>query len=118
MGKKEIRLFDSSMLNEDQQLAFDQLKDFVAGSSNDIYVLKGWAGTGKTFCVSLLVKYVLEALYPNKAWYKIAVTGPTNKSVRVIKKQTGIINNRIVFTTVHKMLGLKRELLQMVSKSL
>ena len=110
MGKKEVRLFDSSMLNEDQQQAFDTIKDFISDSSDDIYVIKGWAGTGKTFCVSLLVKYVLEALYPNKTWYKIAVTGPTNKSVRVIKKQTGIINNRIVFTTVHKMLGLKERI--------
>lgn len=98
------------MLNEDQQSAFDTLRGFISDSSEDIYVIKGWAGTGKTFCVSLLVKYVLEILHPTKAWYKIAVTGPTNKSVRVIKKQTGIINNRILFTTVHKMLGLKEKI--------
>ena len=55
------------MLNEDQQSAFDTLKAFVCGSSEDIYVIKGWAGTGKTFCVSLLVKYVLEILHPTKA---------------------------------------------------
>jgi exodeoxyribonuclease-5 len=110
VGKKEIKNFDTSMLNEDQQSAFDVLKDFIITPNNDIYVIKGWAGTGKTFCISLLVRYVLESLYPTKTWYKIAVTGPTNKSVRVIKKQTGIINNRIVFSTVHRMLGLKERI--------
>lgn len=98
---------DLSTLNKDQKEAFNKLRDFIYDKQDDdIYVLKGWAGTGKTYCVSVLVRYVLDVIYPDKNWYKIAVTGPTNKSVRVIKKSTGIRNTRVVFQTIHKMLGL------------
>jgi hypothetical protein len=105
--KKIVPLVDISALNEDQKNAFNELKNYICDKNNDdIYVLKGWAGTGKTFCVSLLVKYVLEVIYPDKNFHKIAVTGPTNKSVRVIKKSTGIKNPRVTFQTIHKLLGL------------
>jgi exodeoxyribonuclease-5 len=105
--KKYKPIVDISTLNEDQKKAFEELKDFIHDKNDDnIYVLKGWAGTGKTYCVSFLVRYVLDVIYPNKNWYKIAVTGPTNKSVRVIKKTTGIKNVRVTFQTIHKLLGL------------
>jgi len=107
MGQvKDKKVLDISVLNQDQRNAFEELRDFIADKSDDIYVIKGWAGTGKTFCVSLLVKHVLNVMKPNNSWYKIAVTGPTNKSVRVIKKSTGILNPRLSFATIHKMLGL------------
>ena len=39
-------------------------------------------GPGKTFCVSLLSELpFIRALLRDKGWYRIAVTGPTNKSV-------------------------------------
>jgi exodeoxyribonuclease-5 len=105
--KKYKPIVDVSTLNGDQKKAFDELKDFIHDKNDEnIYVLKGWAGTGKTYCVSFLVRYVLDVIYPNKNWYKIAVTGPTNKSVRVIKKTTGIKNARVTFQTIHKLLGL------------
>ena len=106
-------IVDISTLNKDQREAFDTLKDFIYNKKDDnIYVLKGWAGTGKTYCVSILVRYVLDVIYPDKNWFKIAVTGPTNKSVRVIKKTTGIKNPRVIFQTVHKMLGLTERITQ------
>ena len=105
--KKYKSIVDISTLNGDQKKSFDELKDFIYDRNDDsIYVLKGWAGIGKTYCVSFLVRYVLDVIYPNKNWYKIAVTGPTNKSVRVIKKTTGIKNPRVTFQTIHKLLGL------------
>ena len=106
-------IVDTSTLNEDQTEAFETLRNFIYDKNDDnIYVLKGWAGTGKTYCVSILVRYVLEVIYPDKNWYKIAVTGPTNKSVRVIKKTTGIRNPRVSFQTIHKLLGLTERITQ------
>jgi len=105
--KTYVPRVDISTLNEDQKKAFEKLRDYIVDKDNDdIYVLKGWAGTGKTYCVSLLVRFILEVVHPNKKWYKVAVTGPTNKSVRVIKKTAGIKNPRVTFQTIHKMLGL------------
>lgn len=104
---KKKPIVDLECLNSDQRNAFEELRDFISDKSDDrVFVLKGWAGTGKTFCVSVLVRYVLDVMHPTHAWYKIAVTGPTNKSVRVIKKTSGIRNSRVSFQTIHKLLGL------------
>lgn len=108
---KKKPIVDLSTLNSDQLKAFETLRDYIADKEDQsIYVLKGWAGTGKTYCVSMLVRYVLEVMYPTQAWYRIAVTGPTNKSVRVIKKTSGIKNSRVNFQTIHKLLGLKEKI--------
>jgi exodeoxyribonuclease-5 len=103
-------VIDVGSLNPDQRAAFDKLCDFLTFPDDSIYVIKGWAGTGKTYCVSLFVKYALEIVYANKNWYRIAVTGPTNKSVRVIKKTSGIRSTRVTFQTIHKLLGLKEKI--------
>lgn len=102
---------DVGVLNGDQRAAYDHLVKFIKDPiDTSIYVLKGWAGTGKTFCISMFVKSVLYELYPDKNWYKIGVTGPTNKSVRVIKQTSGLYHPRITFSTVHKLLGLKERI--------
>jgi exodeoxyribonuclease-5 len=105
--KKKKPIIDLESLNSDQKTAFEDLRDFIGDKKDDsVYVLKGWAGTGKTYCVSVLVRYVLEVVHPTHNWYRIAVTGPTNKSVRVIKKTSGLKNPRVTFQTIHKLLGL------------
>jgi exodeoxyribonuclease-5 len=112
LKKKEfIPKVDTSTLNGDQKKSFDSLVDFITDLNDDsIYVLKGWAGTGKTYTISLLVRYVLEVIQPTRLWYKVGVTGPTNKSVRVIRKATGISSSRVQFQTVHKILGLSEKI--------
>lgn len=108
---KEIPPIDLNPLNSDQRSAFDELRSFIADKEDDtVYVLKGWAGTGKTYCVSTLVRYVLETMHPKHNWFKIGVTGPTNKSVRVLKRTSGLKNPRILFQTIHKLLGLKERI--------
>ena len=98
-------------MNTDQRIAFERLLTYIMDKDDHrIFVLKGWAGTGKTFCISLLVNYILDEVYPNKDWYKIAVTGPTNKSVRVIKQASGLYSPRLSFQTIHKLLGLKERI--------
>jgi len=109
--KTKKPIINLETLNSDQAKAFDELRDFIYDKSDDsVYVLKGWAGTGKTYCVSLLVRYALEVIHPTHNWYKIAVTGPTNKSVRVIKKTSGLRNSRVTFQTIHKLLGLTEKI--------
>jgi hypothetical protein len=110
-AKKKKPVIDLESLNSDQRKAFDELVRFVCDPLDDsVYVLKGWAGTGKTYCVSVLVRYVLNSVHPTHNWYKIAVTGPTNKSVRVIKKTSGLKNGRVTFQTIHKLLGLTEKI--------
>lgn len=108
---KKDPVVDLNVLNGDQRAAYDQLVKFLKDPTDtSVYVLKGWAGTGKTFCISFFIKSVLYEFFPNKDWYKIAVTGPTNKSVRVIKQTSGLYHHRITFSTIHKLLGLKERI--------
>ena len=107
--KKSI--VDTSVLNGDQRAAFGKLVKYLNNPKDrSVYVLRGWAGTGKTFCVSLLVNYLLSELHYNKNWYRIAVTGPTNKSVRVIRRSSDISDPRVSSQTIHKLLGLKEKI--------
>jgi exodeoxyribonuclease-5 len=109
--KKKKPIVDVDVLNSDQKESFEELRDFICDRDDEnVYVLKGWAGTGKTFCISVLVRYILEVVHPKSAWYKIAVTGPTNKSVRVIKKTSNLKNPRVTFQTIHKLLGLTEKI--------
>ena len=109
--KKKKPIVDVDVLNSDQKESFEELRDFICDRDDEnVYVLKGWAGTGKTFCISVLVRYILEVVHPKSAWYKIAVTGPTNKSVRVIKKTSNLKNTRVTFQTIHKLLGLTEKI--------
>jgi exodeoxyribonuclease-5 len=109
--KKKKPIVDVDVLNSDQREAFEELRDFICDRDDEnVFVLKGWAGTGKTFCISVLVRYILEVVHPKSAWYKIAVTGPTNKSVRVIKKTSNLKNPRVTFQTIHKLLGLTEKI--------
>ena len=67
-------------LNDGQLLAFMEIIDFFRNPQHDAVVLKGYAGTGKTFLVKRIIEYITTA-YPNR---KIAVTAPTNKAVQVL----------------------------------
>jgi len=67
-----------------QRILFDKLAHFInQPNKNNCFVLRGYAGTGKTTCVSLLVK-----LLPK---YKITtiLLAPTGKAAKVIGKYSG-----------------------------
>jgi len=109
--KKKLKSsLDLDILNPDQRAAFGKLVKYIKTDDTHVHVLKGWAGTGKTFCISLLVKYVLRELYANRRHYKISVTGPTNKSVRVLKQTSGLKHHRVTFQTIHRLLGLRERI--------
>ena len=69
-------------LTSSQQTAFDKIKDFL-GSDNDIFVLKGYAGTGKTY----LIKYITRYLDGNKMPYE--VLAPTGRAAKVLRDRVG-----------------------------
>ena len=99
----QIAHFDVSDLNTGQLEAFDLMKDFLAKKDQTQFILRGFAGTGKSYLVKRLIKYV-HAKYPS---HKIAVTAPTNKAVRVLSKVSTLKDMRVTYQTIHKLLGLK-----------
>jgi chromosomal replication initiation ATPase DnaA len=108
-------------LNEDQTIAFAEIVEFFADTQEDAFVLKGYAGTGKTYLVKRIIEYI-TASFPAR---RIAVTAPTNKAVQVLQanapfnseKSTGLVfedlfksASRMEYMTIHKLLGLKEQI--------
>jgi exodeoxyribonuclease-5 len=109
-------------LNDDQVNAFNSILAFLNDPGDaHAFVLKGYAGTGKTFLVKRILEF-LTSTYPKR---KIAITAPTNKAVRVLQADapfqddgegSTIMDNlfdassRLLYTTVHKLLGLKEQI--------
>lgn len=106
-------------LNEGQTIAFADIVEFFSNPLEDAFVLKGYAGTGKTFLVKRIIEYI-TASYPSR---RIAITAPTNKAVQVLQMNapfgetggtvfTDLFNaaSRLEYMTIHKLLGLKEEI--------
>lgn len=68
-------------LNEGQKEAFRNIISFFGSKEFDAFVLKGYAGTGKTFLVKRIVRWINDCYKKNA---RIAITAPTNKAVRVL----------------------------------
>lgn len=78
-----LRLTDffSSQLTADQKRAIARLDDFLMGDV-PIFLLKGYAGTGKTFLLTGLVKYLIARQY------NFRLMAPTGRAARVLQKET------------------------------
>lgn len=98
--------------NEGQQRAFDEIIDFVTGKDKDyhMWLLEGYAGTGKTFTTAEIVDKLnrLSESNPFESSYRIAMSAPTHKAVRVMKKFSGI--SGVHYATIHSLLGLREEI--------
>jgi hypothetical protein len=94
-------------LNEDQQEAFRQLKEFINGDKNHMCLLSGFAGVGKTFMVSYFVDWVLN----NSMFHNICMSSTTNKAVKVSMEMCPPdLKSQLTFCTLHSLLGLKHEI--------
>lgn len=75
-----------------QDIFFQKIAEFVLNNSKDeIFVLKGYAGTGKTTIISTLVNYL------QKAEKKYVLLAPTGRAAKVISNYS----NKPAFT-IHK----------------
>lgn len=104
-------------LNDGQKKAFVGLIKFIRDPEDyEGVVLKGYAGTGKTYLIKTFVEYITKA-YPHRG---IAVTAPTNKAVKVLSRgsvfQENVFStshsnqNKITYGTIHSLLNLKQHI--------
>jgi len=109
-------------LNKGQLFAFDNILDFLNNPEHDALVLKGYAGTGKTFLVKRVINYIMHT-HPK---HSIAVTAPTNKAVQVLFKSSSQStskmspsifeelfdsNSRLMYSTIHRLLSYKEKIM-------
>ena len=69
-------------LTSSQQEAFDKIKDFL-GSDSDVFVLKGYAGTGKTTLVKALLPLI------NQFGKRAQLMAPTGRAAKVLSEKAG-----------------------------
>ena len=95
-------------LTQDQQNAFDTLKSFSKGETNNhLMLLEGAAGTGKTTLLSFFLKWIKD----NNVFSNVGVASPTHKALKVLSEVIpSECKNFITFSTLHSMLGLKHEI--------
>lgn len=94
-------------LTKDQQTAVTKIKEFLL-SNESFFLLAGYAGTGKTYTISYLLHDLLSCQFrPNgfDGHWKICMTAPTNKAVRVLEKMVG--DSEAGLSTIHSLLGLR-----------
>jgi ATP-dependent exoDNAse (exonuclease V) alpha subunit len=64
-----------------QKSAFEMMKAFISDSENDIFVLKGYAGTGKT----TLLNYFIKECYKTKK--TVTLMASTGRAAAVLRKK-------------------------------
>jgi len=70
-------------LKAGQQAALDKFKDFIQTSSTRIFILKGYAGTGKTTLLRMLVKELTE----RECNFKLLAS--TGRAAKIVSNITG-----------------------------
>lgn len=101
---KAIREKCMEGLNDGQKEIFNALDNFCEDSQKQLFLIKGYAGTGKTFMISRFFAYLKEKDNSNN----IVMTAPTHKAVGVLQNQTQAdVKKLLEFDTIHKLLGVK-----------
>ena len=87
----------SPPLTQEQHTAVNALLEFLADPdpSNVFFTLRGYAGTGKTFCVQEIISRA------STSHAKFAFTAPTNKATKVLRAVAGEA------CTIYALLGLR-----------
>ena len=102
--KRKIQKPDLSLLKPSQKVAFDGLDHFVfKQNENRMILVIGGPGNGKTYTISMLIE---DILYKHPE-YVIAMTAPTNKAVKILKKTAIYKHPNLRYITCAKLLELK-----------
>lgn len=104
-----------STLTAQQKLAFDSILNFIQDPTSSMYLLQGYAGTGKSFVISRLVEYILyhgvrpksTGLVLDNDVLHVCMSAPTNKAVKVLYGMSEFTHPELSFSTIHSLLGLR-----------
>lgn len=91
-------------LNDEQQKALEKLDYFIRDRTQKMYLLEGFAGTGKTT--------VITSLFSSRKFFSkdIVLAATTNKAVSVLKNMFAKTYEHVEFKTIHKLCKIKRRI--------
>jgi len=93
---------DLSLLLDSQYEVFKSLNIFMKSGERFMRV-RGKAGVGKTFLISMFIEYYLF----NNPHTPVCICAPTNKAVRVSNTMSQYENGSISYKTNHSVLGIR-----------
>lgn len=97
---------DLSTLNEQQEQFHKDMLAYLKSSEEGMFLQLGAGGTGKTF----LIGKVMESWLQIRPTARIALTAPTNKAVKQLRKASDFTHTNIEYRTIHSLLGLKEQI--------
>lgn len=100
-----LREYAGCVLNEDQLGFVRAISEFLNDDSKRVFILQGCAGSGKTFLMQGVAKY----LFSNKR--QVSLIAPTGKAAKVLSKKSGY-----EATTIHKHIYKFKELEEVEEK--
>ena len=86
-------------LTSDQAEALAKIKSFIVNSDNKFFRLTGYAGTGKSFTICQLIKWLKSARY------EVIAASPTNKAANNLRNMASEAGLDLEVITVAKLLG-------------
>jgi len=86
-------------LTRDQENAKNLIAEWFINTDDQIFVLSGYAGTGKTFLIDYIVRYVLKL----RAGEEAVFVSPTGKAA------ANLVRNGTVAGTVHSLIYVRDE---------
>lgn len=112
--KENNNVPDIDSLTPQQLEVYNVLISYLQGlldSGVRMIVLKGYAGTGKTYVITQVLKWYVMMMQNN-----IAITAPTNKAVKVLRQTANFEHSLISYSTIHKLYGLKEKIDEQTGK--
>lgn len=104
-SKRLVAAPDIASLSREQRDIFNELLDFMEDPGKSMYLIEGYAGTGKTYLVSTFVEHVLHTT--DKV---VSMTAPTNKAVKVLRQAADYTHPNLDYRTIHSLLGLREKI--------
>lgn len=98
-------------LTEDQQSIFDSMVKFTNQYQKNMILVQGFAGTGKSYLVNKFIEWF--TLESDTLFQNVAVTAPTHKAVKVLKKMSldnNLPTEKVDYSTLHSILGLRPQI--------
>jgi len=89
-NKSIFSFFEGVRLTGDQRQALTALEAFMLGDEALVFVLRGYAGTGKTFLMLGLSRWIAGL------GRHVFFTAPTGRAAKVLANRTGIAAGRLV----------------------
>lgn len=94
-------------LNNGQQYAYNQIMDFATDETSQVFILRGYAGTGKT----TLMKHIIKAFTERSFNFKLLAS--TGRAAKILSDLTGTIAST-VHGEIYRFDGLNLELEELV----